>query len=426
MRPQSYTLADGMSFLHLSEPQFRTDRLTAVLALPLRQHTAAGYALLPGLLTRSCENYPTVAAFNRRLDELYGAAVQSQLFQLGEWQMLLFSVSYLNRRYIPGGEDIANACTHLLLDVLFHPVLEDGAFPQDAFDEQQRCLLERLEGEINNKRMYARQKCKELLCPDHPFSINPCGTPETVKALTPVTAAAAREQMLTEAQIHWIYQGADDPQPLMEMLQRQFAALPYRRPVQLTSNPAFTMKETELTESMPINQAKLVLGFRIAITEPDGPVMAARLMNALWGGCATSLLFRHVREEQSLCYYCASSYDRFQGVLLVDSGIQAENAQRTTEEVLKQLDAIRQGNFTDEELETARRSLIQQFVSMSDTPDELEVFYTGQTIYGNYLTPEETANQLLAVTREDVCRAARMTHFDSSYLLKPNGEVTGQ
>ena len=152
---------------------------------------------------------------------------------------------------------------------------------------------------------------------------------------------------------------------------------------------------------------------------------SSRLMNTLWGGCPTSLLFTHVREEQSLCYYCISSYDRFQGVLLVDSGIQAENAEHTKEEILRQLEAIRQGDFSDEELEAARRSLIQRFVSAADHPEALESFYIGQTVYDTYLTPEEAGNRLLAVTKEDVCRAARLTHFDSTYLLTPDeGEVT--
>ncbi len=423
MRPQPLTLQHGLTLLHLPHQHYRTDRLTGVFAVPLREDTAAGYAILPGLLTRGCRQYPTMAAFNRQLDFLYGATVQGEVWRLGEWQILLFSVSYLNRRYTPDGRDLTADGTRLLLDILFDPAVEDGAFPADIFAQEQRCLLEQLHSELNDKRGYARRRCKELLCPDHPFSLNPNGTIETVEALTPVTAAAARERLLAEARVHWLYQSADDPAPLAAALEQRFATLPYRRAVSLTTDTAFTLKESRKTDRMAVNQAKLVLGFRIAITEPDDQVAAAQLMNALWGGNPSSLLFTHVREEQSLCYYCVSTYDRYQGVILVDSGVQPDKAEHTEKEILQQLEAIRRGNFSDEELEAARRSLIQRYAACADSPMSLENFYMAQTVHGNYHTPEEAGNRLLAVTRDEVCRAARLTHFDSVYLLLPDEEV---
>ena len=424
--PHPIQLPHNMTLLHLSEQSFRTDRLTGVFALPLHRETAAEYAMLPALLTRGCAKHPTLAQFSRRLDELYGATVQGEIFRLGGWQLLAFSISYLNRRYTLDGSDLTAACTQLLLDMLFDPALEGGEFPADVFGQEKRCLLERLQGEVNNKRLYARQRCEELLCPDHPFSYNPNGTEETVNALTSAAVEAARKRMLESANIHWLYQSADDTAALTAELDRRFSTLGARTVSVVNANTAFAMKESELTETMQISQAKLVLGFRIAATEPQGDIVAAQLMNTLWGGCATSLLFTHVREEKSLCYYCASTYDRYAGIILVDSGIQAKDADDAREEILKQLDALREGNFSDDELEAARRCLIQRYNSAYDNADALENFYIGQTVYDNYLTPDQMRAKALEVTREDVCRAARLTHFDSLYILKPENEEVAE
>ena len=39
-----------------------------------------------------------------------------------------------------------------------------------------------------------------------------------------------------------------------------------------------------------------------------------------------------------------------------------------------------------------------------------------------HMTPEEAGNRLQEITREDVCRVARLTHLDSTYLLQPAGK----
>ena len=422
MQPTLIPLRHDMALLPLSAQRYRTNRLTGIFAVPLLPSTAAAYAVLPGLLTRRTRRYPTVTAMERQLGSLYGAAFIGQTYRMGQWQVLQFTVDFLKAEYTLGQEDLTGACTDLLLDGLFDPAMEGGVFRPADVAQEQRCLMERLQAELNNKRLYARRRCEELLCPDQPYSTNPNGTAETVAALTPAEAAEAWQRLLSSARIRWIYQGDGDVSALAKKLERRFDTLALRRAVQLDTDTSFTLKQSERTDEMPLQQAKLVLGFRIAAAEPDGQVAAARLMNALLGGGPASLLFRHVREEQSLCYYCVSTYDRLAGVMLVDSGVDAADAERTKNEILRQLEAIRQGQFSEEELEAARRSLIQQFASAEESTASLDGFYISQTLYDRYVTPEQVGSSLLAVTREDVCRVAKLVHFDTTYLLRPKTE----
>ena len=100
-----------------------------------------------------------------------------------------------------------------------------------------------------------------------------------------------------------------------------------------------------------------------------------RLMNALLGRTPHSLLFRNVREKLSLCYYCASSFDRHKGVLLVDSGVEEANAVRVAD------------------------------------------WYLGQANRETPLSPEDAASEIAAVTAEEVARAAESLRPDTVYLL---------
>ena len=51
--------------------------------------------------------------------------------------------------------------------------------------------------------------------------------------------------------------------------------------------------------------------------------------SAIYGGTASSRLFKNVREKQSLCYYCGAAYNGFTGSMRVDSGVEHENCDKT-------------------------------------------------------------------------------------------------
>ena len=128
----------------------------------------------------------------------------------------------------------------------------------------------------------------------------------------------------------------------------------------------------------------------------------------------------------SLCYYCSSAYDRIKGVLFVQSGVDEKNAERAETEILAQLESIRQGAFTDEELEAARRSIVQSFESVNDSQGARSAWYVSQAALDEPITPEQTREAIEAVTREDVIAAACDVQYECAYLLAQKGEAADE
>lgn len=417
MQPVTIPLADGARAWHLPDDRFKTSRLTAALLLPLREETASAYAVLPFLLRRGCAAYPDFSAFHRRLDELYGARVNADVTRVGEAQALVLDIVSIDDRYTLSGEEVAARCARLLYQMLFEPALEDGVFPGAALEQEKRCLIELIEAEVNNKRLYARHRCERMVCRGEAYAVSRYGDAARVAALTPWEVTQAWKRMLREARIQLIVQSGSKSaaQAFREGLGRIGGRAPADcRPATAFDPRAEVQRETQ---RMAVNQAKLVMGYRIGITEPDGDVPAARLMNTLLGGTPSSLLFRNVREKQSLCYYCASTYDRIKGVLLVDSGVEESKAAQAEEEIRRQMEALRQGAFSDEDLEAARRALVNQLLSAGDLQSSLASWYMGQSLQENAAAPEQAAEAVEAVTRERVTQAAQAMAEDSVYLL---------
>ena len=167
-----------------------------------------------------------------------------------------------------------------------------------------------------------------------------------------------------------------------------------------------------------MNQGKLVLGFRsgVNLTHPDYP--AFLVFNALYGGTTNSRLFLHVREKRSLCYYASSMVDKLKGIMLVASGVDQAQFQAAEDEILAQLDSVRRGELTEEELDTARRYLVSSFRTRLDDQGQLEDFWLTQNAGGVSEGPEELAARIEAVTSEQVTDLARRMELDVVYRME--------
>ncbi len=422
MKTENRLLGAGVHSLTIPDERFKTSQLTVALLMPLQKETVETYALLPRLLIRGCAAYPDFTALHRRLNQLYGAAVTGDVARIGETQALILTAECTSDRYAISGEQLTAACGELLCEMLFRPALENGMFRAEDVETERRCLAEEVRAEINEKRWYARRRAERLLCPDEAYGIGRYGDAAVIESLTPEVVTAAWKRVLQEASVQLILQSDCALPDVEQALCREFAAVSGRKPTACHTDTATCLPEfRRQVERMEVGQSKMVLGFRAGCAEPEAGVNATRLMNALLGGTATSLLFKNVREKLSLCYYCSSAYDRIKGVLFVQSGVDEANAERAEVEILAQLEAIRRGEFTDEELEAARRSVVQSFEAVNDSQSARSAWYVSQAALVQPASPEQTRDAIQAVTRDEVIAAAKRVRYECAYLLAQKG-----
>ena len=175
-------------------------------------------------------------------------------------------------------------------------------------------------------------------------------------------------------------------------------------------------KVNTVTEQYDVAQAKLVMGFRVGASGME-EMQHARLMCLLFGGTPRSKLFMNVREKLSLCYYCSSRLDRNKGIMYVNSGVEHENVEQAKEEILHQLEQIKSGSFTDEELNETKLMAVDSLRVVNDSASSMEGWYLSQMFLHSQASPEEEAEQLLKITRDQIIAAANRVTLDTIYLL---------
>ena len=124
------------------------------------------------------------------------------------------------------------------------------------------------------------------------------------------------------------------------------------------------------------------------------------------------------RERLSLCYYASSGLMKYKDVMLVSSGVEFDKVGQAQDEILAQLKNCQGGQFSDDELEWARRSVVSTLMTTLDAQSRLEDYWLGQSAAGLTEAPDELAERVEHTTREQVTAAARKLTLDTVYFLK--------
>lgn len=416
-----FPVVAGVRLCAVQTSRFKTGRISVNMAVPLNSENASANAVLPYLLHRSCAKYPTFSMVNARLAELYGARLSAGVDKLGEVQFLRICIDAIDDRFALSQESILNNCMQLLCEFLFHPDVEAGAFDDKDVNMEKRLMLERIDSELNDKRSYALHRCEALMCENENYGVSRYGTSDQVKALTPEKLYEAWKNLLRTSKIQVNLIGSAEPEKACELLKTEFNMIGRHCSEELKTqivSKADSIRRIE--EKLPIKQGKLVIGMRAGYEEV--PESACELVTVdLFGGGPYSKLFMNVREKMSLCYYCSARLFRQKGIIMVQSGIEQENAEKAEKAILEQLEAVRNGEFEDSELESSRMGLSDSYDTVEDTPEGIDAWYGYRLLDESPAAPQEIAEKIRKVTREEVCAAAKKINVDTIYLLSGDG-----
>ncbi len=412
-------ICEGVAFNSIVDTRFKISRISASLAAPLNKKTAAANALLSCVLTRSCKKFPDFTALSRELDALYGASLYPSVRRFGDFQVITISAAGLDDRYSLDGESVSSQLTELLCSILFEPNLKDGLFNEDDVEQERRQLIENIDAEFNDKRTYAINRCIETMCRNEPFSVGRFGSREDVTALTQESIFNSWKQLLDNSRVELAMLGSADPENAYQGFKKYFADKPRK-----TGGTTTVVKDIpeikRITETEEISQSKLVMGFRAAYPENKTQLVANSLMSAILGGTPTSKLFTNVREKQSLCYYCASRVDNSKGIMLIDSGVEIKNIEKTEEAVMEQLRLLKNGCITDDELNSAKLAIKNAYISSLDSLGALQSFYINGILLDKAMSPLEAAAIVDDISKDQITELAKQIKLDTVFSLIGN------
>ncbi len=423
MSKTSVDLKQGIRAHFIKTDQYKTDLTCIIITTALKKETVTKNALIPFILRRGNMRLENQYKINRELENLYGASFNCGIDKMGDNVVLKFYIESISNEYALNGENILKACVENLLDIVFNPIQKNGILNEEFLEVEKENLKDVIESKIDDKDSYSLDKCISNMYGENGFGLYKYGFIEDVDNITIESISEYYNWLINNSKIDIFISGNIDNNEMKNILEQNqnIKKLKPRIENYVLNNEFTEVKEIaaekNVEEKMNVTQGKLVIG--LDITKQMENLQAIGLVyNAILGDGANSMMFQNVREKEGLAYSAKSMFVKQKLNIFIRCGIQIENYQKTVDLVRVQLDNIKNGNFTEEDIENAKKYLISGIKSIEEEQDTEMIFYIGQEISKVNMTLEEYIEKINKVSKEDIVNFADSVCINTIYFLR--------
>lgn len=423
MNKETLELKDGIKAHLICTDKYKTDIACIILTTELKRESVTKNALIPFMLKRGTQKYPSQYKINVELDNMYGASFNCGVDKYGDNVVLKFFIETINNSYSFNNDNILEKSLNMLLDIVFDPVKENGHLSSDIFNSEKENLKKIIESKIDNKDAYALENCISSMYGEEGFGLYKYGYVNDLDSITIQNLSEYYNWLIDNAKIDIFVSGDISRENVKSILESNecLNKLKPRSSAYILNNESTESKQIvekarEIKEEMNISQGKLVIGLDI-LEKKDNFIATALVYNAILGDGANSMLFQNVREKEGLAYSARSSFIKQKSNIFIRCGIEIENYKKALDKIKVQLDNIKNGKFSDEDIENAKIYLISGIKNIEEEQDTEIVYYIGQEISNTHKSVQKYIEDIKSVSKEDIIAIANSIQINTIYFL---------
>ncbi|WP_163194821.1 EF-P 5-aminopentanol modification-associated protein YfmF [Clostridium thermarum] len=397
----------------IQSDKFKNNAISLVIPLDLDDKVTI-YNLLAALLKRGSRKYPTTKAIWEHLQDLYGAVFDIVVTKKGEKLFLNFYIQCIDDSFALKGEKLLEQALDFLDEIVNNPLMSEGGFEQSYFETEKENLKVLINSRLDNKDSYALERMEEILTEGEPYSIYKYGNIERLEVIKNIDLPKIWEDIRSKSNSLLLACGNIEKESIKN---RANNLIKNTCKEVVVPSTAFKSGIKEVVETMEVNQSKLCLGCRTNTTIFNGDYFAFSVMNSILGGGTHSKLFNEVREKNSLAYYSYSFIEKFKGLLIIACGIDHNNYEKAKNICIEQINAIKNGNISSEELYSAKKKLISDLRTITDSQYSLMDYISALRAYGIQYNLEDVIAGLEKVDIERVIECAKTIELNAVYFM---------
>ena len=412
----------GITFHKINTNKFKTNLFSIFITTKLERENVTKNALLTAILRRGTKKMPTQELISQNLENMYGASFDCGVEKTGDNHIMKFYLESINNEFLPSQENLSKECLDILIDIVFNPYVENGSFKEEYINGEKENLKRIIEGKIDNKAKYASDRCIEEMYKDKPYGLYKYGYIEDLKNINAKDLYEYYLQLIKNAKIDIFVSGDLDNEILNSIKENEIIKNLNERDPKYNVNKENEVKERVnepkiIKESMQVTQGKLILGLDILENKKESKY-ATSVYNIILGGSANSKMFQNVREKASLAYTAGSIYLRQKDNVFIKCGIDIPNYDKALEIIKQQLEQMKNGDFSEDDINNAKLLISSTIGSIPETQDAELTYYFSQELSDEFISIEDYINRINSVTKEQILNIANNVQINTIYFLK--------
>lgn len=403
--------------------KFKTNLIAVFLSTPLDRKTVTYNAIIPAVLRRGTNNLKSQEIISIVLENMYGATFDCGVEKTGDNQILKFYLEMVNDEFLETSESNLAKGINLLLDIIFNPLVENNQFNEEYLKTEKENMKQIIEAKIDNKDRYAFERCIEEMYKNKIYGLYKYGYVEDLSKINGQNLYEHYKKLINTAKIDIFVSGNIKEDEVLSVVKRNenIQKLQPRTDIHIINaekSSKFNNEEPKtIEEKMDVTQGKLVIGTDVNLDEEDSKYKIS-LYNVVLGEGATSKLFQNVRERESLAYTARSNYVKPKNNIYIRCGIEIQNFEKAVDVIKEQLEAMKNGDFTEEDIENAKKYVVAGLRTTKEEQDSELTYYLGQELSDKFTTFEEYEEKINKVTKEDIREVAQNIKINTIYFLR--------
>ncbi len=422
MKKTRYILSEGVGLTAVLDKRFKNEFLSVNFLSPLKGYENALSYLLPSVLVRGCQKYGSMQQMNALLEEAYDGEIGTDTYRVGDTRIIRFSGAWLRADMTFDLSDPGDTVLDILRQIILFPLKEEDGCLSSRFTElEKQSLCDFAMSEKNNKRSYALNSCIKLMLEGDEYAHPKYGSEEEIMAVSNGELTTYYQKMLEKSQIEIYYHGKNDGEEMVNKIKSVFAELiTPRSELEKPQKTARSLRQDILTKSEngDCEQTVLVMGFAIPNTNEEK--YSLMMLGEILGLSPVSRLFMNVREKRGLCYYCDLVTLRAKQSAFITAGIEFKRRGEAMDAILGEIKDVAEGNLSESEINTAKTSIINSYLSFFDSPKDHESLVLYSVLGSEYLTPEEHEERIINITTKDISEMAKKMVLQTVFTLTGN------
>ncbi|MDB8619856.1 pitrilysin family protein [Streptococcus parasanguinis] len=411
-------LVKGVNLHFLQSKKFKTNKIKVRFSSPLDENTVAARVLVACMMETANQKYPTSQLFREKLASLYGVELSTSVSKRGRVHYVDLNISFVRDDFLSK----KNVLTYEVLDIIetifFSPLVVADYFDSDTFEVEKKNTIFDLESEIEEPYYYAHGQLNQLFFEDETIGMSRLGKVDLVRQETAQTSLSQFHQMLQFDNIDFFFIGDFNEVAIVDRV-NSFEFKPRDNHLSVNYQQPFTNVVREKLEQKQNQQSILELGYHFSTQYGESLHIPLVVLNGMLGAFSHSRLFQTIREKEGLAYTISSHFDIFTGFMRVFAGIDKESRTKVMTLIMRQLNDLKRGKFTDSELRLTKEMLVNTTLLAQDRQNTLIEREYLKTILGTkVLSLEEWLESINKVSREEIIETAKTINLQSVYFME--------